>query len=95
MIKARCAQIERTVQQAFATGALGSRESDFQYEAFAERRAQARDRLENDTNEPPEICAARLERILQGLECSWAYFGPEGENLGDSDDGQHWAIRIQ
>jgi hypothetical protein len=95
MITARCAQIERLVEQAVAAGGLGSRESDLQYEVFTERRAQAQDRIENEMDEPPETRAARLERILNGLECSWAYFGREDEHLIDSDDDQHWEICVK
>jgi hypothetical protein len=94
MIRARCAQIERRLRQAEATGAPASRESDLQYEVFTERRAQAQDRLENDTNEPQETRAARLERILHGLECSWEYFGREDRNAPDEDAHRYWEIRV-
>jgi hypothetical protein len=95
MIVARCAQIERLVEDATSAGALASRESDLQCQVFVERRAQARVQLENDSGEPLETRAARLEQILRGLECSWSYFGRFGENLPSREDDQRWAIRVK
>lgn len=53
---------------------LGSREAKLQVRAFAERCAQADALLEGDDERPSESRLARLEKLVNALECSRAYF---------------------
>jgi len=74
MIGALCAHIEHLTSSARSRGELGSREADFQLQVFAERRAQAQQTLQRSAREPDEIRIARLEKAVEALDCSRAYF---------------------
>lgn len=74
MIVALCGDIEHLANDAGARGELDSREAQLQLEAFAERRAEALQRLKDPREEPREIRIARLERLVEALGCSRAYF---------------------
>jgi transcriptional regulator with XRE-family HTH domain len=78
MIKARCEQIWRFAQKSCSHGPA-SREREFQLEAFVERSTNALEQLESGLDEPSDIRIARLEALLQALECSWAYFSAEND----------------
>lgn len=95
MIGARCEQIERWAREALSRGELDSRESNFQLQVFTERRGQALDQIENDSGEPLETRAARLERLLEALECSRAYFCPVSGDSIDHKDDQGWAVLVK
>jgi len=77
MIRALCAQIEQLANAAGARGDLGSKEARFQLEAFAERRSQALHQLNDGAAEPHMTRVARLERFVEALDCSRAYFRGE------------------
>lgn len=95
MVGARCEQIGQWVQEAFAHGELASREADLQLEAFSERRAQAIRQLEVDSGEPTETRIARLERLLEAIDCSWAYFCPNDPGPVQSGQVREWAIMVR
>jgi LPS O-antigen subunit length determinant protein (WzzB/FepE family) len=52
-----------------------SRETDLQIAVFAERRAAARQALEQRAHEPAEMRIARLQKLVEALDCSRAFFG--------------------
>lgn len=74
MIRALCRHTEQLSREAEARGRLESREAELQLEAFAERRADAAQLLEAGASEPHPIRIARLEKLVEALECSRAYF---------------------
>jgi hypothetical protein len=74
MIDALCEHIERLTLDARSRGELATREHNLQLEAFAERRTQALQILKTVTCESHETCISRLERLMEALECSRAYF---------------------
>lgn len=94
MIGARCEQIERMARDAVARNDLDSRESELQIQVFAERRSQALDQIGTATSEPLETRAARLERLLEALECSRAYFCPRND-LVESGSGAIWGVLVK
>lgn len=95
MIGARCKQIERVAKTEIAGNAIEQRERDFQLQVFAERRTQALDLMRGDSSEPREIRAARLERLLQALECSSDYFCREAEDAVDREEAPIWSVRVK
>lgn len=74
MIGALCADTEMLAAEAHTKGRLGSREASRQLEAFAERREKARAALANESGEPFDLRLARLEKLVEALDCSRAYF---------------------
>lgn len=74
MLAALCADVDRLRGAAQARGTLGSRESDLQSQAFAERRRQAADLLETARPEPREMRITRLEKMVDALTRSREYF---------------------
>lgn len=95
MIKARCEQIDRWAQAALSRGDLASREDDFQLQAFAERRTKALEQLGASLGEPREARIGRLERLVEALECSWAYFRSKRSNVNRPADVREWAILVK
>lgn len=73
MTSALCRHIELLTREARRRGRLASREDDFQLQAFDERRTQAEQLLES-TAEPNEMRIARLEQLVNALDCSRDYF---------------------
>lgn len=73
-VRRRCEEIERLARRSFSPGNTVCRESDFQLQAFAERRAEALQNLARDVGESREMRMARLERMLEKLECSRSFF---------------------
>ncbi len=78
MLSALCEQIGRACRDVVNQPGMPSRETTretaLQYAAFVERREQALRALGERTNEPHEIRTARLERLIEALLCSRAYF---------------------
>lgn len=83
MVRALCRHTEQLVSAARSRGALDSREAELQLRAFAERRSEAL-KLPAAT-EPPAMRIARLEKLVEMLECSRAYFR-ELERDGDGSE---------
>lgn len=73
-VRRRCEEIEHLARSSFPPGSTVCRESDFQLQAFAERRAEALRHLETANRESREVRIARLERLLETLECSRSFF---------------------
>lgn len=73
MIAVLCTQIEQWSQR-WRAPAPGSRETALQLEVFAERRDRALQALNAPATEPYEIRIARLEKLLEALDCSREYF---------------------
>ena len=93
MLEARCAEIESLVESASRTRDEATREQDFQLQAFAERRDQALQQLTSGLEEPRNARVARLERSLEGLECSREFFRtPRSE---DDDSLEEWAVLVR
>ena len=74
MVRALCRHIEQLSREADARGELDSREAELQLEAFAERRGEAAQVLEPEAREPYALRVSRLEKLVEALECSRAYF---------------------
>jgi hypothetical protein len=74
MIAVLCEATERLTREARTRGELTSREADLQLQAFAERRTEALALLKEPTHEPSQIRIARLERLVNALDCSRSYF---------------------
>jgi hypothetical protein len=73
-VRRRCQEIEGLAHRSFSPGNTVCRESDFQLQAFAERRAEAFETLDRTVGESRETRMARLERTLEKLECSRSFF---------------------
>jgi hypothetical protein len=74
MIGALCAHIETLADAARCRGRLGSREARLQLEAFLERREKARAALASATSESFDVRLARLEQLVEALDCSRSFF---------------------
>jgi hypothetical protein len=74
MVRALCRHTDLLSRAAEERGALDSREAEFQLEAFYERRAEAAQLLEPGAREPDALRIARLEKLVEALECSRTYF---------------------
>ena len=90
MVRVLCEYIARAARQADERGSCESREADLQLQVFLERRNEAKRVLHTDTTETQETRIARLEKIVESLDCSRAYFRPADTD----DDGTQWAIRV-
>ncbi len=69
-----CEHSRQLLATARARGALGTREAGFQVEVFAERCAQAGELLQATASPVQESRIARLEKLINALECSRGYF---------------------
>jgi hypothetical protein len=74
MARALCEHSKQLLATARERGALGSREASFQVEVFAERCTQAGELLEAGEVPAQESRLAKLERLVNALECSRGYF---------------------
>jgi len=90
MISALCEHTERLSHDARGSREGNSRETDFQIQAFEERRAQALEALRAQTQEPCEIRITRLQQLAEALDCSRTYFRP---SEAETEQTQ-WAIRL-
>lgn len=91
MIGVLCEHTEKLSDGVRARGKGASRETDFQLQAFDERRTQALQVLKVHTREPDETRIARLEKLVEALNCSRSYFRP---NEADVEASQ-WAVRLR
>jgi hypothetical protein len=78
MVAALCRHVEQLAREARTRGALKCREATLQIEVYMERRRQALDVLQTDVREPCETRIARLEKHVEALDCSRAYFRTAG-----------------
>ncbi|MEP7312698.1 MAG: hypothetical protein ABI859_08945 [Pseudomonadota bacterium] len=74
MARALCEHSRQLLAAARARGALSSREANFQVEVFAERCTQAGELLQGVDSPVQESRIARLENLVNALECSRGYF---------------------
>lgn len=74
MLAAQCRHVELLMREAFSRDDLPSRENDLQLQAFTERRTQALKLLKTATTEPKAIRIARLEQLVEAIDCSRSYF---------------------
>jgi hypothetical protein len=69
-----CEYVEQLAHQIRETGRSDSRETDLQLAVFAERRAAAERALAGGRPEPAEVRIARLQKVVEALDCSRAFF---------------------
>ena len=74
--------IQQLIPDARSHGKLTSREADLQLQAFAERRKQSLQLLKADTCLPYETRTARLERLVEAINCARAYYRPSEADNG-------------
>jgi hypothetical protein len=74
MVAALCRHTDLLARQAQAAGALGTREAQLQRLAFEERRREVVRIMKEPPAEPSSSRIARLERLVEALEISRAYF---------------------
>lgn len=74
MARALCEHSRQLLASAQDRGALRTREASFQVDVFAERCAQAGELLAAADAPVQESRIARLERLVNALECSRGYF---------------------
>ena len=92
MLDARCRQIESMIRSRSVTGGNMSREEDLQLQAFTERRAQARQQLASGKQESRNVRVARLERLLEALDCSREFF--ESDCPESEVSSEDWAVLV-
>lgn len=68
-----------------------SRETELQLQALDERRAQALEALQVRTAETCEMRITRLEKLVEALDCSRAYFRPQD----NAEEPGEWVIRLR
>ncbi|HSN70771.1 MAG TPA: hypothetical protein VLT59_04650 [Steroidobacteraceae bacterium] len=74
MAEVLCEYVEQQASQ-FRDGArTGSRETRLQLAVLAERRQAAENALTSRSSEPAEIRITRLQKIVEALDCSRAFF---------------------
>ena len=93
MLRARCRQIESMAESAGVEEPDRSREKDLQIQAFTERRAQAMQQLASGSEEPRNTRVARLERLLEALDCSREFFHSACDESASS--GEEWGVLIR
>ncbi len=81
-----CAHLTELVEKTLEIDALDSRETRLQREAFEERRDRAREILTDTRDRPLPVKIGNLERIVEALECSSAYFSRRAEVTGVRED---------
>ena len=81
-----CEHLAELVEKALERGAVESRETRLQLEAFEERRDRATEVLTDTQDGPLPVKIGNLERIVEALECSWAYFSSLAEAASFNDD---------
>lgn len=69
-----CRHTTLLCREAEAAGALGTREAELQRLAFEERRSEAMRLMRNGPPEPYWTRIERLERVVDALEASRAFF---------------------
>lgn len=74
MLTVMCTQIDQACRCITEAGAAASREATLQHAAYLERRQQALSVAKSAGNEPHHVRVARLERMVNALQCSRAYF---------------------
>ena len=74
LIGALCEDIGRMICDSRSSPQHESRERVLQLEVFAERSAQALQLLEPNACESQETRISRLEKLMEAIECSRAYF---------------------
>lgn len=73
MLTVMCTQIDQACRCIADTG-TASREVALQHAAYLERRQQALSVTKGAMNEPHHVRVARLERMVNALQCSRAFF---------------------
>ena len=74
MLAALCDETRRLAHEAHSPDRPLSRETELQLMALDERREQALACLRARGPEPRQFRIGRLERLVEALDCSWAYF---------------------
>lgn len=74
MAEVLCEYVEQLANQIRQRGQSRSRETDLQLAVFVERRAAAERALASRLPEPAEIRIARLQKVVDALDCSRAFF---------------------
>jgi hypothetical protein len=73
MLTVMCTQIDQACRCMNEIG-TSSREAALQHAAYLERREQALCVAKSSSNEPHHIRVAKLERMVNALQCSREYF---------------------
>jgi len=91
MVSALCEHTEQLSHDVRTHSERESRETDFQLQAFEERRTQALRVLKVHTREPDETRIARLEKLVEALNCSRSYFRPNEAGV----EASQWAVLLR
>lgn len=87
-----CQRLTELVDETLESESLESREARFQLEAFEERRNRALTSLDGKPRGPLPVKIGKLERLMEALECSWAYFSGLAESAGIAKESSHWRM---
>lgn len=93
VLETLCADTTLLTDDLRTEAASPSRETELQLMAFEERLAQAKTCLGRGSHEAHEFRAARLERLIEALECSRRYFSSyTGRDRDHADEATHAAL---
>ena len=95
LIGALCEQVGRLIDGARSDDRLGAREARFQIAVFEERRQRALGVLDTPSREPCSIRIGNLEKMVEALECSRAYFSACTGAEPVSESASSWSVRVR
>lgn len=95
MLRALCEQVYRLVDVARSSRRLDSREANLQLQAFEERRTRALEFLDADRYEPCSTRIGNLEKLVEALDCSRAYFDGPSDEDNCTDSSRNWSVRVR
>jgi hypothetical protein len=95
MLRALCEQVYRLIDVARSNRRLDSREASLQLQAFEERRFKALEFLDSDRYEPCSTRIGNLEKLVEALDCSRAYFNGPSDEEDCTDTSQTWSVRVR
>jgi len=95
MLEALCEHVARLIDEARTESRLGTREAAFQVEAFEERRSRALAYVAADSSEPAWIRIDKLEKLIEALECSRAFFSARVGPHIEPDNSERWSVLVR
>ncbi|HSG63995.1 MAG TPA: hypothetical protein VLD39_03310 [Gammaproteobacteria bacterium] len=95
LLRALCEQIGHLIDAARSDDRLGTREAQLQLAAFEERRQRAISLLDTPSPEPCPVRIGNLEKIVEALDCSRAYFSASTETEPMPEPAATRSIRVR
>jgi hypothetical protein len=95
MLRALCEHVARLVENANSCESLGTREADFQRQAFDERRGKALRHLNTEHREPIWMQIGDLERLIEAVDCSREFFVAKAPAINRTELSADWSVLVR